>query len=277
MGNLEETLNRMKQTLCDGQLSREQDQKDLNGDTCPICHGEEWVYERDEYGVEYAAPCKCRERKVMDRRLRFAELPDSLKTIRLNTFNLRRYTRDESREIAAVACRGVKFYLENLDAMLEKGMGLYLWSEEKGSGKTRMAASIANALMLEHGIQVKFATSLNILQEIKSTWGQNGNKQQEGYLLDALQTVKVLVIDDFGTEEAKDWIREKFYQILNERYLNKLPTILTSNFPLDGLNYDRRITNRLQENTFQIHFPEESVRETIAKENADYMLSNVVG
>ena len=67
--------------------------------------------------------------------------------------------------------------------------------------------------MHEHGIQVKFATSLNILQEIKSTWGQSGNKQQEGYLLDALQTVKVLVIDDFGTEETKDWIREKFYQI----------------------------------------------------------------
>ncbi len=263
--------------MCDGQLSREQDQKDLNGDTCPICHGEEWVYERDEHGVEYATPCKCRERKVMDRRLRFAELPDSLKTIRLNTFNLRRYTRDESREIAAVACRGVKFYLENLDAMIEKGMGLYLWSEEKGSGKTRMAASIANALMLEHGIQVKFATSLNILQEIKNTWGQDGNKQQEGYLLDALQTVKVLVIDDFGTEEAKDWIREKFYQIINERYLNKLPTILTSNFPLDGLNYDRRITNRLQENTFQIHFPEESVREAIAKENAEYMLNSMIG
>ena len=277
MGNLEETLNRMKQTLCEGQLSREPEQKDLNGDTCPICHGEEWVYERDENGVEYAAPCKCRERKVMDRRLRFAELPDSLKTIRLNTFSLGRYISPEAKQIAAVACRGVKFYLKNLDAMLEKGMGMYLWSEEKGSGKTRMAASIANALMLEHGIQVKFATSLNILQEIKNTWGQDGNKQQEGYLLDALQTVKVLVIDDFGTEEAKDWIREKFYQILNERYLNKLPTILTSNFPLDGLNYDRRITNRLQENTFQIHFPEESVRETIAKENAEYMLNSMVG
>ena len=148
MKNLEETLNRMKQTLCDGQLSRAPEQKDLNGDTCPICHGEEWVYEHDEHGVEYATPCKCREQKVMDRRLQFAELPDSLKEIRLNTFNLRRYTRDESREIAAVACKGVKFYLDNLDAMIEKGMGLYLWSEEKGSGKTRMAASIANALML---------------------------------------------------------------------------------------------------------------------------------
>ena len=110
--------------MCDGQLSRAPEQKDLNGDTCPICHGEEWVYEHDEHGVEYATPCKCREQKVMDRRLQFAELPDSLKEIRLNTFNLRRYTRDESREIAAVACKGVKFYLDNLDAMIEKGMGL---------------------------------------------------------------------------------------------------------------------------------------------------------
>lgn len=262
--------------MCGGPLNRAQEPKGSSGE-CPFCHGEEWVYELDEDGVEYAAPCKCREQKVMDRRLKFAELPGSLKEIRLNTFSLARYTRQESKQIAAIACRGVKFYLDNLDAMMEKGMGLYLWSMEKGSGKTRMAASIANELMLEHGIQVKFATSLNILQEIKGTWGRDGNKQQEGHLLDALQTVQVLVIDDFGTEEAKDWIREKFYQILNERYLNKLPTILTSNFPLDGLQYDRRITNRLQENTFQIHFPEESVREVIAKENAEYMLNSMVG
>ena len=44
---------------------------------------------------------------------------------------------------------------------------------------------------------------------IKATWDDRDRKESD--LLDALATVEVLVIDDFGTEIPKDWIGERFF------------------------------------------------------------------
>ena len=129
-----------------------------------------------------------------------------------------------------------------------------------------MAASIANTLMREKGKQVKFSTSLSIIQEIKNTWDDK-EKRSESRLLDALATTDILIIDDFGTEQPTPWINDKFYQIVNERYIQRRVTLLTSNYALDVLSYDDRITNRLKERTYQIAFPEESIRDSLSREN----------
>ena len=49
-------------------------------------------------------------------------------------------------------------YLEDFGTQREQGMGLFIWSRTKGSGKTRIAAGIANELMKSYA--VKFAVSL---------------------------------------------------------------------------------------------------------------------
>jgi len=242
-------------------------------DICPVCGGVEWIMEIID-GLEYAVPCRCQAKARMNRRLRFADAPAAFKDLRLKTFSVSVYRTQESRETARLACKAVKYYLSCMEDMISQGMGLFLWSGTKGSGKTRMAAGIANELV-DLGIQVKFATSLDILQEIKNTWSED--TVTESKLLDALSTVKVLVIDDFGTEAVKenDWRSEKFYKIINERYLNRYPTILTSNYSLEAIHYDTRITNRLRERTFEIHFPEESVREIIARSNQEGFIRGV--
>ena len=154
-------------------------------------------------------------------------------------------------------------------------MGLYLYSGTKGSGKTRMAASIANELIKTKRLQVKFAGSMQIVNEIKATW--DDRDRSESKLLTALASVQVLVIDDFGTELPKDWIGERFYSIINGRYQDKLITILTSNMSLSDLRYDDRITNRIKERTFQLHFPEESVRDLIAEQNRKALIRGMRG
>ena len=121
-----------------------------------------------------------------------------------------------------------------------------------------MAASLANEIMQKHDTGVKFATSMNILAEIRRTY-DNDSEYTESQLLDALVMAEVLVVDDFGTEKATQWVRDKFYQIVNSRYVKRKITIFTSNEPIQGLDYDERITNRIKERCFQIDFPEESV------------------
>lgn len=181
--------------------------------------------------------------------------------------------KSDSRLFIKNAIKSVNYWLDNLDDMMKRGIGLYFHSNTKGSGKTRMAVSIANEL-LDRKIQVKFATSLQIINEIKSTWSHD-SELNESKLLEQLSTTTVLIIDDFGTEQYKDWIGERFYSIINQRYVDNKVTIFTSNYNLKNIDYDERIVNRIKERTYQIPFPEESVREHIAEENRKELFDGI--
>lgn len=230
-----------------------------------------------ENGMCYAKECSCgtRKRQIMNNRLAFANIPDAFKNLKLENFNISAYSTTENRNKANVVVRCVKYWLDNFESLKERGMGLYLYSKTKGSGKTMVAAGIANELMFQKNCQVKFCTSLQILNEIKSTWDRQSN-QTESRLLDFLSTSEILIIDDFGIEQSdKPWINEKFYQIINNRYIDKKVTIFTSNDRLELLKYDERITNRIKERVFQIPFPEESVRDIIAKKNMQELINGI--
>lgn len=243
-----------------------------DSDVCPICNGTEWILTEKD-GITTAVECKCRERAAMSRRLRFADIPEAFRGMDLKTFRTDVYRQPDSKKTVADACRIIKVYLDDFGSQRDQGMGLFIWSRTKGSGKTRIAAGIANELMKSYA--VKFAVSLTILQEIKNTWRRDA-EYSESRLLDALNTVDVLIIDDFGVESPAAWINDKMYQIINERYINKKVTIFTSNESLDNLRYDDRITNRIKERTYQIAFPEESVRDHIAERNQEEMIEKVM-
>lgn len=129
-----------------------------------------------------------------------------------------------------------------------------------------LATALANELVNNYNEPVKFATSLDILDAIKKTFNRRDDEETEDRLFHDLTTVKYLVIDDFGTERVTDWVGEKFYQIVNHRYINKKVTFFTSNHDLKSIDYDDRITSRIRERAFLVHFPEESVREVIARQ-----------
>lgn len=220
-------------------------------------------------GIWFAKECKCgiRQREIMKNRLVFANIPENFKEIRLDSFDTHVYVTADNAKKAEIALKCIQYWLREFDVLKERGMGLYMYSQTKGSGKTRMAVSIANELIYDKNCQVKFCTSLQILNEIKTSW-DNGTANTERKLLDFLATSEILIIDDFGTEQSdKPWINERFYQIINNRYIDKKVTIFTSNKRLESLEYDTRITSRIKERTFQIPFPEESVRDVIAKDN----------
>lgn len=273
MDQLEEILERMRNHSTNSCRNAETPESSRDSDVCPICNGDEWILvEKD--GIERAVPCKCRERAVMSRRLRFADIPEAFRGMDLKTFRMDAYRNPDSKKKVSDACKIIKTYLDDFEKQKEQGMGLFIWSRTKGSGKTRIAAGIANELMKRYA--VKFAVSLTILQEIKNTWRRDA-EYSESRLLDALSTADVLIIDDFGVERPADWINDKLYQIINERYINRKVTIFTSNESLETLQYDDRITNRIKERTYQIAFPEESVRDHIAERHREEMIQKVMG
>jgi DNA replication protein DnaC len=55
----------------------------------------------------------------------------------------------------------------------------------------------------------------------------------------------LLIMDDFGTQNATAWAQEKLFQILNYRYINKLPLVVTTNLLLEQI--EGRIRSRLED------------------------------
>ena len=113
---------------------------------CPLCNGTEWILTEKD-GITTAVECKCRERAAMSRRLRFADIPEAFRGMDLKTFRTDVYRQPDSKKTVADACRIIKVYLDDFGSQRDQGMGLFIWSRTKGSGKTRIAAGIANELM----------------------------------------------------------------------------------------------------------------------------------
>lgn len=247
---------------------------------CEKCRDTGWEMVKEPDGHEFCRECSCGylQRYRLNGRLKFATIPKEFEGQTVDNFQTDCYGTAANRELAAMAQTIAKRYVEKFDEIQETGKGLYFYSRVKGSGKTRLAISIANDLIEKKFIQVKFATTIQILDQIKATWGGiSKNEESEQKLIHDIVSVPVLVIDDIGVEAVKDWINERFYNILNGRMIEKRVTIFTSNCKIEELNFDDRITNRIVKMALPVQFPDESIRTAIARKENDDLLDRLLG
>jgi len=64
-------------------------------------------------------------------------------------------------------------------------------------------------------------------------------------LINFVKICSLLVLDDLGAEKTTEWAGAKLDEIIDHRYVNGLPTIITSNLAMDQLL--PRIADRLME------------------------------
>lgn len=233
---------------------------------CEKCRDTGYIFRKAENGYDYVSPCVCLESRIMESKLQFANIPKEFKGYTVESFDLGLYATPDGKEKAEMAKMLCTNYIKEFPGISEDGKGLYMYSRTKGSGKTRMAASIANDIISQYRISAKFATTLQILDEIKKTWHeQTGADSGEQKFLADIIRVPVLVIDDIGVEKPTEWVNEKFYSILNGRMVQKQVTIFTSNCEMEKLLFDDRIINRIMKMALPVPFPDESVRAALAK------------
>lgn len=135
-------------------------------------------------------------------------------------------------------------YVNGFDKMLphpnapEPGKnGLFICGEP-GTGKTHLAAAIANHL-IRQGKPVVCATMIDLLGRIKQSFKYEG---EEARILHLYKTVLLLVIDDMGKEPPTEWAVSTIYNIINARYEAYLPIIVTTNY--DSKTFIARMTPR---------------------------------
>jgi DNA replication protein DnaC len=119
--------------------------------------------------------------------------------------------------------------------------GWLLLMGEYGTGKTHLAAAIANAIQHQGG-KVMFVTVPDLLDYLRVTFDPSASISFDERF-QAVRRTDFLVLDDLGTENTSGWAREKLFQIMDHRYVARLPTVITTARSIDTL--DERVRSRV--------------------------------
>ena len=103
-----------------------------------------------------------------------------------------------------------------------------------GSGKTRLAAAIANRL-IERGHVALFVHIPDLMDHLRSSFGPT-SEITYSELFQRVRTTPFLVLDDVGATTYSHWALEKLQQIVNHRFNAELPTVFTTSTEMSKLD-----------------------------------------
>ena len=153
-------------------------------------------------------------------------------------------------------------YVNNWEESKAKNIGMLFWGDV-GTGKTYLAACIANAL-IEQEVSVRMLNFSHIL---------NSGFETRNELLEDICRCSLLIIDDFGSERETEYGLETIHSVLDARYNCGKPMIVTTNLPLQNINHPadvmhKKIYDRLK-NCVPIQFTGESFRKDIGNQKKE--------
>lgn len=207
-------------------------------------------------GSEHALPCICDEGQAEVRSKREKYISQHLareRSCRLEAaqeymhstslwenighFKKTRFTTTSDNEAAIIAVRSFWENFEALSLLPSNSTihnGLFI-SGTPGTGKTFLIAGLAQHLY-ERSIPVLFMTIGDLLDRIIQDMQANKNREEGSINCNTLaKTVELLAIDDVDKLKVNHWSSVQLFEILNERYNKRLPTIFTSNHSLNAL------------------------------------------
>jgi len=124
----------------------------------------------------------------------------------------------------------VRGFTENFNKALDIGQWLLLIGNV-GTGKTHLAVAAMNEVMRK-GHTARYIKVRRLIQLIKDNW--TTRTQAESVLLKPFVDADLLVLDEIGVQFASKTEQDILYDLLDGRYEEKKPVIITTN-----LDYDR--------------------------------------
>jgi DNA replication protein DnaC len=201
---------------------------------CPICKDAGWLRIDAEpghsnFGRLFKCQCLIRKDEVREAQ-QLIELSnlDSLRGLTFASF-------DGNAKGAGEALQVARDFARNPE-------GWIFFHGQCGVGKTHLAAAIANSVVGRNNMSVYFRVVPDLLDQLRATFDpENGVAYDDRF--QQIRNAHLLVLDDLGTEHTTAWAREKLYQLVNHRYNEQLPTVVTSN--QDFREIEQRILSRL--------------------------------
>ena len=204
---------------------------------CPACQAE----------AKAAADGKRAEREKVEAMLRWQKrlghscIPDRFRDKTLENYVAEIEGQRRALEFATA-------FADNFDAdALASGRGA-LFVGKPGTGKTHLACGIGLRIMHLDGRLVLFTTVLRAVRRIKNTWSRE-SMETESEAIAALVYPDLLILDEIGVQFGSDTEKMMLFDLLNDRYERRRPTLMLSNLSVDEVRgyLGERIFDRMRE------------------------------
>ena len=228
MPNLSEVLNRLPaagSTGDGGHVPPPEEPDDSDG-ACEMCRGHGWISPNVPVGhadFGTVTPCHCQESRLED------EQRDRLLTYsnlgHLTRFRFDNLKPDGFSDVEADRMQFRDAY-NKARAYADNPQGWLTFTGANGSGKTHLAAAIANHC-IENGRVVFFSYAPDLIDHLRSSFGPTSETSYSD-LFEQVRTTPLLILDGLATQSASPWAEEKLRQLINHRYNAALPTVATT-------------------------------------------------
>ena len=207
---------------------------------CAKCDGTGFVLKIDAEGRAIAAKCECREKMITEIRLRASGISEAFRKKTLDNFETK------GNELLTKAKGIAEDYIKTFKEIEHTGRNSAMFLGNPGSGKTHLSLAIGNGLLNEHGVSCLYMPFREEMMKLKQLAREDKYKYEEEMY--KLTTARLLIIDDLYKGSISEADINYVFQIINQRYLNQLPFVASSEKSLnDLLNIDEAIASRMLE------------------------------
>ncbi|MDE2599364.1 MAG: ATP-binding protein [Rhodocyclaceae bacterium] len=195
--------------------------------------------EQSEEEERRAEQVRMRRQVELYQRVGAACIPERFRDRRLETF---RAETDEQKAALAFA----KAFAADFDSIMTTGRSALLIGRP-GTGKTHLSVGIAHAVM-DEGYTALFTTTIRALRRVKDTWSR-GAQETESQAVAALTAPDLLILDEVGIQFGSETEKQILFDVLNERYEKRRPTLYLSNLTVPEVRtfLGERIFDRIRE------------------------------
>lgn len=236
MDALQERINRCMQQIAE---KKENNNEQTLKYQCNICKDTEWIFKKDENGREFASRCSCFEKKQALRIMASSGISEA---------DLQRGFADfetfEESGLVAAKNTAINYYKEFKGIEGERNNSLLL-SGASGRGKTTLGMAVVNNLIKRLAVNVRYMPYREEITRLKQTVTDEENYKNA---IERLKRTRVLFIDDLFKGKITESDINIVYEIINYRYLERLPIIVSTELAVPELvEVDEAIAGRIVE------------------------------
>lgn len=206
-----------------------------------MCKGAGFVYPllaSGRHDFSRIVPCRCIQEELGKEKLAQLQQYSNLGVLSRLTFdNLLsggRYGNAASQQYFTKA-------YEAANAFADNPQGWLILVGPNGCGKTHLACAIANRC-LSMGQTVFYVGVADLLDHLRSTFSPNSDIAYDD-LFERVKTISLLVLDGLTMTGATTWARGKLEQLIDYRFNAQLPTVITTDVPID--EFEERLRGHL--------------------------------